>query len=162
MADDALQAGLIDGVGYLDQALIKLAELIKVDDDLYVVRYEKKRDVWDAFWSARAAFVFANSLVGVTDYSIYGDRNDESYCMFRDFDSWFVERVPDGGTGTAGGGARRQMERPVCGRAALRLQADLDAVSVEQGIAAGVGSAAYGGSWGDGGVADSSGTSATG
>ena len=63
LADDALQAGLIDGVGYLDQALTKLAELIKVDD-LYVVRYEKKRDVWDAFLGARVPSFSANSFIG--------------------------------------------------------------------------------------------------
>ena len=63
LADDALEAGLIDGVGYLDQALIKLAELIKVDD-LYVVRYESKRDVWDAFLSARVPSFSANSFIG--------------------------------------------------------------------------------------------------
>ena len=63
LADAALQAGLIDGVGYLDQALTKLAELIKVDD-LYVVRYEQKRDIWDAFLSARVPSFSANSFMG--------------------------------------------------------------------------------------------------
>ena len=63
LADDALKAGLIDGIGYLDQALAKLAELIKVDD-LYVVRYEQKRDIWDAFLNARVPSFSANSLIG--------------------------------------------------------------------------------------------------
>ena len=63
LAEAALQAGLIDGVGYLDQALAKVAELLEVDD-LYVVRYEQKRDIWDAFLSARVPSLSANSFLG--------------------------------------------------------------------------------------------------
>ena len=63
LAEAALQAGLIDGVGYLDQALAKVAELMEVDD-LYVVRYEQKRDIWDAFLRARVPSLSANSFLG--------------------------------------------------------------------------------------------------
>ena len=63
LAEAALQAGLIDGVGYLDQALAKVAELLEVND-LYVVRYEQKRDIWDAFLSAQMPSLSANSFLG--------------------------------------------------------------------------------------------------
>ena len=57
----ALGAGLIDGVGYLDQAL-QVAELMEVDD-LYVVRYEQKR-IFGTFLRARVPSLTTNSFLG--------------------------------------------------------------------------------------------------
>lgn len=62
LAEAALKAGLIDGVGYIDQALMKLAELVE-EDDLYVVRYEQRVDFWEAFLSARMPSLSAMPLV---------------------------------------------------------------------------------------------------
>ena len=62
LADAALQAGLIDGVGYMDEALAKMAELIEVND-LYVVRYEQKLDIWDAFLRVRVPSLSVNSFL---------------------------------------------------------------------------------------------------
>ncbi|MFL2832250.1 MAG: signal peptide peptidase SppA [Coraliomargaritaceae bacterium] len=62
LAEAALQAGLIDGVGYMDEALAKMAELIEVND-LYVVRYEQKLDIWDAFLRVRVPSLSANSFL---------------------------------------------------------------------------------------------------
>ncbi|HBO87361.1 MAG TPA: signal peptide peptidase SppA [Verrucomicrobia bacterium] len=62
LADAALQAGLIDGVGYMDEALAKMAELIEVND-LYVVRYEQKMDIWDAFLRVRVPSLSVNSFL---------------------------------------------------------------------------------------------------
>jgi hypothetical protein len=49
-------------VGYIDQALMKLAELVE-EDDLYVVRYEQRVDFWEAFLSARMPSLSAMPLV---------------------------------------------------------------------------------------------------
>jgi protease-4 len=62
LADAALRAGLIDEVGYIDQALVKLAELVD-EDDLYVVRYKERVDLVNAFLSARVPSLSAMPLV---------------------------------------------------------------------------------------------------
>lgn len=62
LADAAWRAGLIDEVGYIDQALVKLAELVD-EDDLYVVRYKEKVDIVSAFLSARVPSLSAMPLV---------------------------------------------------------------------------------------------------
>jgi ClpP class serine protease len=58
----AWRAGLIDEVGYIDQALVKLAELVD-EDDLYVVRYKERVDLMNAFLSARVPSLSAMPLV---------------------------------------------------------------------------------------------------
>ena len=56
VAGDALEAGLIDGIGYEDAALDELARQLDVEA-LYVVRYEEQLDVWESLLRARGPSV---------------------------------------------------------------------------------------------------------
>ncbi len=51
-ADQAVQLGLIDRVGYWDDAVKKLSELLG-EDDLYIVRYRKERSFFDSLMGVK-------------------------------------------------------------------------------------------------------------
>ena len=54
-AQDALKEGLIDSVGYLDDAIIELERLIN-EEDLYVIRYKQKDSFFGSFLESKAPF----------------------------------------------------------------------------------------------------------
>ena len=76
LADAALQAGLIDGRGYLDQALTKLTELIKVDDLCCVMSRS-----WISGILFPGASLSANSFLGGQFLSLETVMMSRSVCL---------------------------------------------------------------------------------
>ena len=68
LAQKALDEGLIDGIGYEDDAIAKLAELLG-EEDLEVDRYEENFSVWDIFRRERSIFGMKMLLDGLFDSS---------------------------------------------------------------------------------------------